>query len=237
MLIHRWDEAVSEEQWRAFVHVQGFGHLVAAGKDRDYSVVVPTQFALTVGEGGEDVILMHLARPNPIWEALAENPHVVMSVAGDWAFIPASWKAIGEEDLLGGIPTTYYAAVQLLGTAEVTNEVEEKAVILRRQLGALPKDEGQSIASSTAPPWRPSVVFASPFTKSVPSSNTAATSTSSTAWRWKHACWPATAQETERPFVTCGSGSKPKRSEQGAGGDLSSRACPTSTPPSSRTAR
>ncbi|HXY46135.1 MAG TPA: FMN-binding negative transcriptional regulator [Acidimicrobiales bacterium] len=143
MLIHRWDEAISEQQWREFVHAQGFGHLVCAGKDRDYAVVVPTQFALTVGDGGVDVILMHLARPNPIWGVLSENPHVVMSVAGDWAFIPASWKAIGEEDPAWGIPTTYYAAVQLLGTAEVTNDDEEKAAILRRQLAALPKDEGQ----------------------------------------------------------------------------------------------
>ena len=143
MLIHRWDAAVSEQQWRDFVHAQGFGHLVAAGKDREYPLVVPTQFALTVGEGGEDLILMHLARPNPIWQALSENPRVVMSVAGDWAFIPASWKAIGEEDPAWGIPTTYYSAVQLCGTAEVTNDAEEIAAILRQQLGTLPKDEGQ----------------------------------------------------------------------------------------------
>jgi transcriptional regulator len=143
MLIHRWDAAIDEAQWRAFVVAQGFGHLVAAGRDRDYPVVVPTQFAFAVGEGGEDVVFMHLARPNPIWPALAENPHVVMSVAGDWAFIPASWKVIGDEDPAWGIPTTYYAAVQLLGTVEVTEDAEETAAILRRQLGALPTDVGQ----------------------------------------------------------------------------------------------
>jgi len=32
-----------------------------------------------------------------------------LSVAGDWAFIPGSWKAIGDEDPEYGIPTTYYA--------------------------------------------------------------------------------------------------------------------------------
>ena len=36
-----------------------------------------------------------------------------MSVAGDWAFIPGAWKAIGDEDPARGIPTTYYAAVQV----------------------------------------------------------------------------------------------------------------------------
>lgn len=143
MLIHRWDAALDDDEWRDFVHAQGFGHLVAPGANRDYPLVVPTQFALTTGEGGEDLVLLHLARANPIWEALAENPRVVMSVAGDWAFIPASWKAIGEEDPAYGIPTTYYAAVQLCGTAEVVDDAEATAVILRQQLGALPKDEGQ----------------------------------------------------------------------------------------------
>ena len=31
------------------------------------------------------------------------------------AAVPAAWKAIGDEDPTLGIPTTYYAAVQLVG--------------------------------------------------------------------------------------------------------------------------
>jgi transcriptional regulator len=143
VLIHRWDGALDEEEWRSFVVAQGFGHLIAAGRDRDFPAVVPTQFALTVGEEQQDIILLHLARPNPMWEAISENPRVVMSVAGDWAFIPASWKVIGDEDPAFGIPTTYYAAVQLCGTVEVLDDPAEIAAVLRRQLGALPIDEGQ----------------------------------------------------------------------------------------------
>jgi transcriptional regulator len=143
VLIHRWDAALDDDEWRSFVVAQGFGQLIAPGKDRDFPAIVPTQFALTVGEEGQDVVLMHLARPNPIWAAIAENPRVVMSVAGDWAFIPASWKAIGDEDPALGIPTTYYAAVQLRGTAEVLDDPAETAGVLRRQLGTLPLDEGQ----------------------------------------------------------------------------------------------
>jgi transcriptional regulator len=60
-----------------------------------------------------------------------------MSIAGDWAFIPSSWKAIGDEDPLLGIPTTYYAAVQLRGTARVVEEPADIAEILRRQLRTL----------------------------------------------------------------------------------------------------
>jgi transcriptional regulator len=58
----------------------------------------------------------------------------VLSVAGDWAFIPSDWKAIGGEDPALGIPTTYYAAVQLKGRAEVRRDPVEIADVLRRQL-------------------------------------------------------------------------------------------------------
>jgi transcriptional regulator len=130
VLIHPWDAGTSEQEWTAFVRAHGFGHLVAAGRDRDVPVVVPTQFVLH--DAGH--VLLHLARPNPIWRALAENPRVVLSVAGDWAYIPAAWKAIGEEDPRRGVPTTYYAAVQLIAEAVIVDDDAGKADILRRQL-------------------------------------------------------------------------------------------------------
>ena len=80
-------------------------------------MVVPTQFVLA-----GDTVWLHLVRANPVFEALAENPRVLLSVADDWAFIPSSWKAIGDEDPALGIPTTYYAAVQLVGTARVHDD-------------------------------------------------------------------------------------------------------------------
>ena len=138
MLIHPWDAGDSEQEWTDFVRSQGFGHLVAAGRNRDVPVVVPTQFALV----STSSVVLHLARPNPIWEALAENPRVVLSVAGDWAYIPAAWKAIGEEDPRMGVPTTYYAAVQLIADAQVVADDEGKAEILRTQLGVTEPGSG-----------------------------------------------------------------------------------------------
>jgi transcriptional regulator len=132
MLVHRVDAALEDEEWRAFLVDQGFGHLVASGRDRDVPIVVPTQFVLD----GDDVIL-HLARPNPIWSALEENPMVVLSVAGDWTYIPSAWKAVGDEDPRAGIPTTYYAAVQLTARAHVLDDPEDVAAVLRLQLAAL----------------------------------------------------------------------------------------------------
>lgn len=130
MLIHPWDAGHSTAEWQAFVREQGFGHLVAAGRGRDVPVVVPTQFALV----SPAEVVLHLARPNPIWAALAENPAVVLSVAGDWSYVPAAWKAIDDEDPRFGVPTTYYAAVQLIAEATVVDDDAGKAAILRTQL-------------------------------------------------------------------------------------------------------
>jgi transcriptional regulator len=150
VLIHPWDAGTSTEEWMAFVREQGFGHLVAAGRGRDVPVVVPTQYALA----SPDLVLLHLARPNPIWDALAENSAVVLSVAGDWAYVPAAWKAIDDEDPRMGVPTTYYAAVQLIADAEIVDDQDGKAAILREQLGvtepgsgaADPADHGRRLA-------------------------------------------------------------------------------------------
>lgn len=132
MLIHRHDDAsADDERWRAFVVRQGFGHFIAPGGGRPLPAVVPTQFVLD----GDHVVL-HLAAPNPVLAALAENPLAMLSVAGDWAYVPGSWKAIGDEDPRRGIPTTYYAAVQLTGEATVHEDPEAVAAVLRQQLGA-----------------------------------------------------------------------------------------------------
>ncbi len=139
MFIAPVDATRDEDEWRSFVLSHPFGHLVApGGPARDLPVVVPTQFVL---EG--DTVWLHLVRANPVFAALAENPRVLMSVADDWAFIPSSWKAVGDEDPALGIPTTYYGAVQLAGRATVHDERVEPgsvAAILRRQLATLQPD-------------------------------------------------------------------------------------------------
>ncbi len=139
MFIAPVDATRGEDEWRPFVTSHPFGHLVASGgPGRDLPVVVPTQFVL---EG--ETVWLHLVRANPVFAALAENPRVVLSVADDWAFIPSSWKVIGDEDPALGIPTTYYGAVQLVGTATVHDERTAPgsvAAILRRQLATFQPD-------------------------------------------------------------------------------------------------
>lgn len=136
MLIRPHDLSDDEAQWRDFVTDQGFGHFVVAG-DGEVPVVVPTQFVLL-----HDRVVFHLAKPNPVFEALAVTPRAVLSVAGDWAYIPGAWKAIGDEDPSLGVPTTYYAAVQLTGEVAVTDDPDEIAAILRLQLDDVEPDGG-----------------------------------------------------------------------------------------------
>ncbi len=142
MLIQQHDGPPDDQAWRRFTIGQGFGHLIASGRDRDVPVVVPTQFLVTKNDHGVDEVLLHLAKPNPIWTAIDENPKVLLSVAGDWAYIPSAWKAIGDEDPSMMVPTTYYAAAQITGTATVLDDPEAVAAILRKQLDDLEPGSG-----------------------------------------------------------------------------------------------
>lgn len=130
MLIRPHDDGSHDtKRWRSFVADQSFGHLVAGGADREVPVVVPTQFVLH-----DETLTLYLARPNPVFAPLAENRRCVMSVAGDWAYIPGRWKALDDEDPRAGIPTTYYAAVQLTGTATIIDDPDEIADVLSLQI-------------------------------------------------------------------------------------------------------
>jgi transcriptional regulator len=138
MLVHPWDAAQDDREWRDWLLAgRDFGTLVAAGRGRDVPVVVPTHFVFD----GDRTVLLHLARPNPVWSAVAENPTVLLSVVGDWAYVPAAWKATADEDPALGVPTSYYAAVQLVGRAEVVSG-DELAALLRTQLAAFEPGSG-----------------------------------------------------------------------------------------------
>jgi transcriptional regulator len=125
VLIHRHDAPLADDEWRAFLREHDFGELIAPGAGRDLPVVVPTHF---VWDGDREVLL-HLARPNGIWEALAERPRALLSVFGAYTFIPGHWN---QDEY--GVPTSYYAAVQLSCDVEVVDDPARMALILTRQL-------------------------------------------------------------------------------------------------------
>jgi transcriptional regulator len=130
MLIHPWDAALDDGEWQAWLDDgHDFGQLVATAADA-WPMVVPTHFCR--GEQGE--LLVHLARPNPLWPLIERDPRVTLSVVDDYAFIPTTWRAPQGTPPEQGVPTSYYAAVQLRCEAELVDDPAEKAALLLRQL-------------------------------------------------------------------------------------------------------
>jgi transcriptional regulator len=125
VLIHRHDEPLSDAEWRAFLADHDFGELIVPGNGRDLPIVVPTHFIYD----SDKTVLLHLAKPNPVWEALAERPRALLSVFGAYTYIPGHWN---QDEY--GVPTSYYAAVQLACDAEVIDDPAPLAAILERQL-------------------------------------------------------------------------------------------------------
>jgi transcriptional regulator len=130
MLVHPWDAAV-EAEWQDWLYDgHDFGQLIAPGRDRDLPVVVPTHFLYD----GEATVRLHLARPNPVWAALEERPRALLTVVGDYVYIPAEWNAKAGEPAEEGVPTSYYGTVQLACDVRVIDDPAGKAEILNRQL-------------------------------------------------------------------------------------------------------
>ncbi len=145
MLIHPWDEATRDE-WRGVLARTDFGQLVTAGQVDGFPVVVPTHFLYD----GEATVLLHLARPNPAWRALEADAHVVLALADDYSYVEAAWNADAGDDPDLGVPTSYYTAVQLLGSAEVVDDPDRKAEILARQLAHFEPGDSTRLMPSTS---------------------------------------------------------------------------------------
>ena len=131
MLVHPWDAPNRDDEWRAVLHEFDFGQLIApGGPDRVLPVVVPTHFTFD----GEHTLELHLARPNPVWRALAERPRALLTVVADYVYVPAAVNADAGDDPTLGVPTSYYAAVQAEVDVEIVDDPAAKAAILARQL-------------------------------------------------------------------------------------------------------
>lgn len=130
MLVHPWDAPLDDAEWRAFLLRHDFGQLVAPGDGRELPVVVPTHFLYD----GLTTVRLHLARPNPVWAALAERPRGLLTVVDDYAYVPSDWQAAPGTPPELGIPTSYYATVQLSCDVQVVDDPGGKAAILSAQM-------------------------------------------------------------------------------------------------------
>jgi len=149
VMVHPWDAAFSEDEWRTWLAAgRDFGQLVVADP-AGWPAVVPTHF--TVDD--ERTVLVHLARPNPVWRLIAAQPRVVLTVVDDDAYVPTTWRAAPSGPARDGVPTSYYAAVQLRCQAEIVDDPEDKAELLRRQLRILQPEQEHAPVSVDNPPY------------------------------------------------------------------------------------
>lgn len=143
MLVHPWDAPSHDDEWRAVLQEFDFGQLIApGGPRRDLPVVVPTHFVFD----GEHTLELHLARANPVWRALAERPRALFTVVADHVYVPAAVNADAGDDPALGVPTSYYAAVQVEVDVEIVDDPKAKAAILARALSQFEPEDSQRVA-------------------------------------------------------------------------------------------
>jgi transcriptional regulator len=151
MLIHPWDAAISESEWREWLAATDrFGVLAVASRDGAAPFVVPTHFTM---QGNR--ILMHLARPNPVWPHLEAAAEVRLAVIGDYAYVPSTWRAKAGDVLENGVPTSYYATVQFVCHPTVVDDPEAKVDILRAQFADQQPQGGHAEVSVDSEPYGP----------------------------------------------------------------------------------
>ncbi len=134
MLIHPWDAALDNAEWRDWLaSTDRFGVLAVNNVDppgQAPPVLVPTHFTVA-----DDELLIHLARPNPVWPHLEAAAEVRIAVIGDYTYIPGHWRPKAgvppDED---GVPTSYYASVQFICRPTIIDDSHGKVAILRSQL-------------------------------------------------------------------------------------------------------
>lgn len=149
MLIHPWDAALDTQEWQQWLaRTDRFGMLVVNNLDPAQApLVVPTHFSLAGSQ-----LLLHLARPNPVWSHLEAASEVRLVVVGDYAYIPGYWRAAVGGPAEDGVPTSYYASVQFVARPSVVDDPADKANILTAQLADMQPEGGHAVvAVDTAP--------------------------------------------------------------------------------------
>ncbi|MET9423869.1 FMN-binding negative transcriptional regulator [Streptomyces sp. NPDC006540] len=149
MFIQPWDAGLDEAEWQAWIaEGHDFGQLTVNGLPGHPPVAVPTHFTSETGH-----LLVHLARPNPVWKAIENDPDVLFTVFGDYAFIPGPWRAKPGTPPTDGVPTSYYTAVQFTCRAHIVDDPEAKAELLRRQLAHFQPDGDHAPVAVDQPPY------------------------------------------------------------------------------------
>jgi transcriptional regulator len=151
MLIHPWDAVLDAIEWQEWLaRTDRFGVLAVNNIDPGQApVLVPTHFTVA----GEAELLVHLARPNPVWSHLEAAAEIRLAVIGDYAYIPTYWRAKAGGPDEDGVPTSYYAAVQFVCRPTIVDDPEGKVKILTAQLGDFQPEGGYATVAVGEGPY------------------------------------------------------------------------------------
>src|SRR4051794_35504712 len=100
-----------------------------------------------------DELLIHMARPNPVWPHLEAATEVRLAVTGDYAYIPSYWRAKAGGPDEDGVPTSYYSAVQFVCRPTVVDDADGKAQILLAQFADLQPEGGHAAGAADDDPY------------------------------------------------------------------------------------
>jgi transcriptional regulator len=142
MLIRPVDAARDDAEWQTLIAASEYGQLIVPRAERPDAlpVVVPSHFVYD----GDRRIELHLAKPNPVWEAVGEGCEAIFTVLGPFVYIPTDWSANPGTPVEYGVPTSYYAAVVASGWLEPVHDHDELAALLTRQLGRFQAEGGHA---------------------------------------------------------------------------------------------
>src|SRR5439155_983517 len=104
--------------------------IIAFAVARRHPIVTPCHYVFD----GDKKIELHLHRANPLLKAIAESPYVTFSLIAAHVFIPGYWNYAEGSDPAWAAPTSYYAAVQAMGTAQVIADPQAISDLLNRQM-------------------------------------------------------------------------------------------------------
>jgi transcriptional regulator len=150
VLTHPWDAATNATEWQDWLaSTDRFGVLALNNLDPAQApLVLPTHFTLA----GEE-LLIHLARPNPVWPHLEAASEVRLAVIGDYAYIPTYWRAKAGGPDEDGVPTSYYSTVQFVCRPTIVDDPHRKAELLAAQLADFQPEGRHAPMSVDAAPY------------------------------------------------------------------------------------
>ncbi|MFD9897894.1 FMN-binding negative transcriptional regulator [Mesorhizobium sp. NPDC059025] len=139
------------EVLHALIRAHPLGLLISNGVDGP--VADPIPFLLDAGTDKHGVLRAHLAKANPHWRLIADNPsaRVLVVFQGSDAYVTPSWYETKRET--GKVvPTWNYATVQVRGTAKIVADNAWLARQINDLTGKQEDGREHSWAVTDAPP-------------------------------------------------------------------------------------